>query len=132
MKASKVRERRGWFWSWGVGVGWLLSYFLVRLLLEQGGGVWLRVVAALLPLALFVLLLLAITRGIRGMDELQRRIHLEALGVAYPLAMLLLMTLGLLEQAIDLPPDDLSYRHVWALLPLFYLFGLVIARRRYE
>ena len=31
------------------------------------------------------------------------------------------MTLGLLQLAIDLPPEDWSYRHVWAYLPLLLL-----------
>jgi len=44
---------------------------------------------------------------------------------------LLLMTLGLMELAVTLNPDDWSYRHVWAMLPMLYLAGLVFARRRY-
>jgi hypothetical protein len=47
------------------------------------------------------------------------------------MALLLIMTLGLLELAITLNRDDWSYRHVWAMLPLFYLVGIVLARRRY-
>lgn len=34
------------------------------------------------------------------------------------------------EIAIKPPPEDLSYRHVWAMLPTFYFLGLVLARRR--
>jgi len=44
--------------------------------------------------------------------------------------MILLMTLGLSELATKLPPEDFSYRHVWAFLALFYFGGLVLARRR--
>jgi hypothetical protein len=66
------------------------------------------------------------------MDELEQRIHLEALAVAFPLALILLMTLGLLELATKLPPEDFSYRHVWAFLPIFYFGGLALARRRYR
>ena len=31
-----------------------------------------------------------------------------------------------------LPPQDLSYRHVWAIVPIFYFLGIVIARKRYS
>jgi hypothetical protein len=45
--------------------------------------------------------------------------------------MVLVMTLGLLQIAIPLPPEDWSYRHIWPLIYVFYLFGLTFARRRY-
>jgi hypothetical protein len=41
------------------------------------------------------------------------------------------MTLGLMELAITLNRDDWSYRHVWPMLLLLYLGGLIIARKRY-
>lgn len=66
------------------------------------------------------------------MDELERRIQLEALAFAYPLALLLLMTLGLLEFVVELNPNDWSYRHVWQFTVVFYLFGVVMAKRRYQ
>ena len=93
---------------------------------------WLRVTAALLPVIPTAIALWAIATGLRQSDELQRRVHLEALAIAYPLAILLLMTLGLLELAIGLNPDDWSYRHVWIYLPLFYFIGLFVAWRRYK
>lgn len=34
------------------------------------------------------------------------------------------------EIAIKPPPEDLSYRHVWAMLPTFYFLGPVLARRQ--
>jgi heme A synthase len=80
----------------------------------------------------FTVFLVTFIRLIGGMDELQRRIQLEALAVAFPLAILLLMTLGLLQRAIHLPFEDWSYAHVWAYLPIFYFIGLVVANRRYH
>ncbi len=66
------------------------------------------------------------------MDELQRKVHLEALAIAFPLAMLLLMLLGLLELIIPLSHEDWSYRHVWYFLPIFYFVGLAYTRKRYQ
>jgi len=112
---------------------WLVSYFAARWLLKHAAmGTWLRVAVALFPVPFFALFLVLFIRNIRSMDELQRRIQLEALAIAFPLAVLLLMTLGLLQRAIDLPFEDWSYAHVWVYLPIFYSLGISIAARRYR
>lgn len=116
-------------------VVWGLSYFVARAALDAElhlQPVWLRVAAALLPVVPTAVALAAIAVSVRGSDELQRRVHLEALAIAYPLAILLLMTLGLLELAVGLKLEDWSYRHTWTYLPIFYFVGLVIAWRRYR
>jgi hypothetical protein len=92
----------------------------------------LRVFIALLPVVAFVWLLWAFMQEVTQADELERRIQLEALAVAFPLTLILVMTLGLLQLAVPLSPDDWSYRHIWPLIYVFYLFGLLRARRRYE
>lgn len=118
---------------WGF-VLWALSYMAVGVVAEAGvggsGGV--RYVVALLPLPFFLMWLVGLLREMRAMDELQRRIQLEALGVAFPLTLVLIMTLGLFELARPLNPDNWSFRHVWQFLVLFYVIGLFVARRRYR
>ena len=52
--------------------------------------------------------------------------------MAYPLAMVLLMTLALLQRAVLLKFEDWSYAHVWIYLPIFYMAGLALARKRYS
>jgi hypothetical protein len=114
---------------------WGVSYLAARAALDTELHLqpdWLRVAAALLPVVPTALALWTIAARLRDSDELQRRVHLEALAIAYPLAILLLMTLGLLELAVGLNPQDWSYRHVWIYLPLFYFAGLCIAWRRYR
>ena len=116
-----------------VGILWALIYLFARWLLDnqplQEG---LRVVVALTPILPFAVFLILILAGIRQMDELHRKIHLEALAIAYPLAMLLLMVLGLLELVLPLPMKGWSYREVWQFLPLFYFIGLAFTWRRYQ
>lgn len=111
---------------------WVLVYLLARWLLDnyqlQEG---LRVVVALSPIVPFAFFLVLVLANIRQMDEFHRKVHLEALAIAYPLAMLLLMLLGLLELVIPLAPEDWSYRHVWQFLPLLYFIGLAFTWRRY-
>jgi len=120
---------RPMFW----GAAWFAAWIAARFALESANiPTWLRVVAALAPTPLAGAALLTILREARELDELEKRIQLEALAFAFVLALLLIMTLGLMELAITLNRDDWSYRHVWAMLPPLYFAGLVLARRRYS
>jgi hypothetical protein len=110
----------------------LLLFFGARMLLELPNlPPAVRVAIALVPLPPFLWLLWAFIREVRDADELERRIQLEALAIAFPLTLVLIMTLGLLQIAVPLSPDDWSYRHIWPLIYVFYLVGLTSARRRY-
>ena len=115
------------------GIIWVLTYLLARWLLDNPQlDEGLRVVVALMPIVPFGFFLVLVVAGIRQMDELHRKVHLEALAIAYPLAMLLLMLLGLLELVIPLSTEGWSYREVWQFLPLFYFLGLAFTWRRYQ
>ncbi len=117
----------------GSAAFWVLSYLGARAALKSLAlEPWLKVTVALVPVVPTALFLWCVIRGIRSLDELERRMHLEALAFAFPLSILLLWTLGLLQLAIALPPEDWSYRHVWIYLPLLYFAGLAIAKARYE
>ncbi len=109
-----------------------VTYFGARLLLK-GPAVPYRVAIALLPVPFFVLFIVAALRMARGLDELEQRIHLEALAFAFPAVLVVLLTLGLLQVAgVALSPQDWSYRHVWAFAFIFYFAGLALARKRYQ
>ena len=115
------------------GVLWMLVYAVSRGLLELDiAPVAARIVIALLPVPFFVWWLWTWMKGVRQMDELERRIELEAFAFAFPVAVVLLMTLGLLDLARPLNPDDWSLRHVWAMMPALYFMGLWRAKRRYQ
>ena len=90
-----------------------------------------RLGLAFVPTPVFALFLWLFIKGIRSADELERRIQLEALAVAFPLGVLLLTTLGLVQRAVELNFQDWSYNHVWPFFVIFYLGGLMLARRRY-
>ena len=115
-----------------LGILWLAMYFAARVILKQEGlGTGVRIGVALLPVPVFAAFLWHAIRSIRSADEFERRIHLEALAVAFPLTLLLLTTLALMQRAVALSFEDWSYAHVWIYLPVFYLGGLALARRRY-
>ena len=132
MHGVAVKSKSG-FSAWGLPALFIVTYFGARAVLDMPAiPAGARVAAAVVPIPIFAWWLFAMARGIRRSDELERRIQLEALALAFPLSILLLFALGLLELAIKLPPEDLSYRHVWVFHIAFYFFGLMIARRRYQ
>jgi hypothetical protein len=115
------------------GLLWISVFFLSRGLLELPiAASPARVLIALLPTPFFAWYLWTWMKGVSQMDELQRRIELEALGFAFPSALLVLATLGLLDVAITLNPDDFSLRNTWLMMPLLYYVGLWLAKRRYQ
>lgn len=114
-------------------VMWILLYAVSRGALEKYTfDAWLEIVIAVAPVIPFAFFLLYMIKGIGEMDELQRLVQLKALGVAFPLAMLLIMLLGSLELVMPLSPDNWSYRHIWQYFPLFYFLGLAISWKRYQ
>ena len=115
------------------GLLWASIYMLSRGLLELlAAPPAARIAIAFLPTPFFVYYLWTWMKGVSQMDELQRRIELEALGFAFPSALLVLATLGLLDVAITLNPDDFSLRNTWLMMPLLYYVGLLRAKRRYQ
>ena len=118
----------------GLAAGvWLTLFFIARGMLDMTElSVGTRVSLALMPVPAFAWFIWEFTQMVSQADELERRIQLEALSVAFPLTLLLLMTLGLLQVAMELNMDDWSYRHIWPIVYIFYVFGLLRARRRYQ
>jgi hypothetical protein len=70
-----------------------------------------------------------VLRELRRMDELQRRIQLEALGFAFAGTAVLTFSYGFLE---GLGYPRLSMFSVWPLLAVLWIVGLALARRRYQ
>jgi hypothetical protein len=115
------------------GIAWVATYFVSRMILKTPElGQTTKVVIALIPAIPCGLFLLAFMRNIKTLDELHQRVQMEALAFAFPLSIFLLMFLGLLQLAVDLSPENWSYRHVWVFLPIFYFAGLALAWRRYK
>ena len=89
--------------------------------------VW-RPVVALLPMLPAVLVIVAVVRNLRRIDELQQRIQLEALAIAFMGTAFLTFGYGFLEN-VGFP--HLSWFAVWPIMAVLWLVGLFIARRRY-
>jgi len=84
---------------------------------------------AFLPMIPSVLAMWAFMRMFRGLDELQRRIQLEAVAFSFLATCLITLTWAF-QQNAGLPRFDVSW--VAPLLIMLWGVGLGIAKRRYE
>ena len=114
------------------GALWMATYALSRWLIDVVDDQALRVAVALLPTPVLAWFLWAWAKGVARMDELERRIELEALAFAFPISIIGFATLGLLDVALPLDREDFSLRNLWLLMPMLYYIGLWRAQRRYR
>ncbi len=89
-----------------------------------------RIAIALAQGALFAALIVQTLRPLRHFDELQRRIHLEALALAFAGTGILGTTYGFLITA-GLPEIEWS-AWIWPVMVGLWSVGLAIAGRRYR
>jgi hypothetical protein len=80
----------------------------------------------------FALLIYAYVRAVRSMDELGRRIQLEGLAFAFPIALLVVLTAGLLDLAGFHGEQDWDLPRLWPFLLMPYWGGIALAHRRYS
>ena len=116
-----------------VPVVFVAAYFAARAGIESvEPGSLAALGLALLPVPPFAWLIWCFVRGIRGMDELERRIQLEALALAFPIALLVAFSAGLLDLAGFHGEGNWDLPRLWPLLLLPYWIGIALARRRYS
>lgn len=101
-----------------------LSIFAYRAVDQEG----LKALIAVVPVIPTLLGLVAILRAIRRMDELERRIHFEAVAFAFAATALLTFTYGLLENVV-FPRVSLIW--ILPLMIVLWTLGQALARRRY-
>lgn len=85
---------------------------------------------ALLPMAPAIWAMSGWLEAVRGMDELQRRIHSEAALFSLGLTAILTFSYGFLETYTGLP--QLSMFVVWLIIGPGFALGNLVARRRYR
>lgn len=84
---------------------------------------------AVAPMLPALVVPVAVVRFFREIDELQRKIQLEALAGAFTATAVLTLTYGFLENA-GLP--DLNWVWVWPVMGSCWVIGLALARLRYR
>lgn len=93
----------------------------------------LGVILSFIPTITFILFIYNFIKKINLMDEVERRIQLEAIVWAFSLGLLLLMTLGLLDLVVTLKKED--WGNISFIIPCFFAFyfiGILISRRKYN
>lgn len=105
-----------------------LVYVSVHALQKQPAAPW-KYVIAVLPMLPVLLIPLFFVQLLRSLDELQRKIQLEALGFAFAASAFLTLTYGFLENA-GLP--DVNWVWVWPIMGGFWVLGVFAARWRYR
>lgn len=132
MQGEKAHDRRTWIRILSASA-FVLSYLAARIAAGSARlGLSTQLTLAVLAGGAFAWFMFMEVQALRQCDELQKRIQLEALALAFPLTLLLLMMLGQLERIVELTRQDLGYRDVWGITAFFYILGLVMARRRYS
>jgi hypothetical protein len=91
---------------------------------------WLRLLILLVPTIPFALLAWLIVRTVRTLDEMQRRIHLEAVTFAFLAGMFATFVIGQLQRAGCAVPD-LNWGFVWPVQMLLLAVSYLIVFRRY-
>lgn len=112
---------------------YVVLLFASLLLLRHFEGPALRALLALLPVVPIAFVLRAMVRYVRGVDELQRRIELEAICIAAALVSFVYMTAGFLQTArvIDVP-SGVAMLWVFPLVCGTYGIAKSIVARHYQ
>jgi hypothetical protein len=92
-------------------------------------GDW-RIAVALTPIVPALFIARSIVRGFSSCDELQIRIHFESLAFAFVGTALVSLTYGFLQALAGVPIANWVW--VWPLMGTLFLFGKLIAKRKYR
>jgi hypothetical protein len=106
----------------------LLASFLLRNPALGSGAA--RIAIALMPLPGDIALIFLVLRAVRRLDEFQKRVHFEAITVAFLSTGVAVFVCGYLQQAHIV--GFLNSGVVWAFMLIFYALGYLIAANHYR
>ena len=89
-----------------------------------------RTAAAVLPVPFNITVVLLLVKDIRRLDEFQRRVHFEAVVVAFISTGLSVLLWGYLQKAQIV--DAVNVGLVWVPMTVFYCIGYFAAARHYR
>ncbi|MGI2035152.1 hypothetical protein ACRQ1B_22475 [Rhizobium panacihumi] len=119
------------FVEFGASMAAYMVALVASALLVGGGsvsGFWATVVS-LIPMMPALGVAVAVMRQLRASDELQRRIQLEALSLAFAGTALITFSYGFLEN-VGYP--KLSMFYVWPLMAVLWIIGGLLSGRRFR
>ena len=110
-------------------LSYLVLLFAVMLITNAYPDAWWRYVLLMVPIVPLVFVAWAVVRMMSDVDELQRRIQLEALAFAFGAGSLITFSYGMLQIA-GLP--EVSWLFVWPVYAACWVVGGLLAQRRYS
>ena len=93
-------------------------------------GTMTRIAIALTPVPGNLALIVMVLRGVRKLDDFQKRIHFEAVTVAFLSTGVAVFVYGYLQKAQVVGPLNMGL--VWAFMLIFYAVGYLIAASHYR
>ncbi len=106
------------------------AYFSVTMIHRSEPGSAQSIAYALLPLPFFAYAFWVVFMSARRCDEMQQRVQFEALAFAFPLTMILAISVHLLQAAGTALKFDLG--DLFIAMGFLYVTGLLAARQRYR
>ena len=110
-----------------VAISWVVASILLEILKT---GLIFRILIGLVPVSLLVFQIILAFRYARGQDEVQKRIILEGLAIAFSIALPAIFLIGFIIKAgINLP---FGFMDGGYFMEVALLVGYAIAYRRYQ
>ena len=89
-----------------------------------------RLLAALLPLPLNIIVIVLVVTHIRRLDEFQRRVHFEAVVIGFITTGLAVLLYGYLQKAGIVGSVNVGL--IWVPMTVFYCIGYLVAASHYK
>ena len=105
-----------------VGASWVLGN------IELGRAA--RIAVALSPIPAKIAVIALILQAIRRLDEFQKRVHFEAVTVAFLSTGVAVIVYGYLQRAETVGPLNIGL--IWTFMIFFYAIGYFIAKGHYK
>jgi cytochrome c biogenesis protein CcdA len=116
-----------WTWSWVLTLA--IATFGPEFFWEEKSA--LTIVAIVVNLAIGILMVLANRKLFNHYDELERKIHLESMGLTLGLAVIIGLTYSLLDQK-NLIQSDAEIGFLVGFIGITYMISLMVNRKRYS
>ena len=126
---TKKNTKRLFFWS----VIWVLATAGVSFGPKNlwNFNTWLTIIAVLIHIGLGLGMIRVFKQYLKGLDELQRKIQLDAMALSLGIGLVLGSSYEMLED-IKLIPFEPEIPHLLILMSLTYVVGTVLGNRKYQ
>ncbi|MDA7511974.1 hypothetical protein N8628_01750 [Verrucomicrobia bacterium] len=126
---TKKNTKRLFFWS----VVWVLATAGVTFGSKNlwDFNTWLTIIAVLIHIGLGLGMIRVFKQYLQGLDELQRKVQLDAMALSLGIGLVLGSSYEMLED-IKLIPFDPEIPHLLILMSLTYVVGTVLGNRKYQ